>query len=196
MTMTKRLDRRNAVLLAACLLVVAVAALVGIDAAAKSEPNAGAKAAARPLRLADATMIVEVNWTDRDVRAGVSSRPVKTPAYQRSSGRLAPRRVPAAARIRPWEQSAAWPGAAVTLLPSGKRGSNVLAARIHRGCRINPGRWRDAQRRAGEAREAGDASALLRGGFPGRRAAVGNHHNEMASQRICATASLAARRRP
>jgi Fibronectin type III domain len=63
--MTKRIDRRNAVL-AAGLLIVAVAALVGIDAAAKSEPNAGAKPAARPLRLADATMIVEVNWTDRD----------------------------------------------------------------------------------------------------------------------------------
>jgi hypothetical protein len=37
-------------------------------------------------------------------RAGVSSRPVKTPAYQRSSGHLAPRRVPAAARIRPYGQ--------------------------------------------------------------------------------------------
>jgi hypothetical protein len=39
-------------------------------------------------------------------RAGVSSRPVTTAAYQRSSGRLGPRRVPAAARIRPTQQRA------------------------------------------------------------------------------------------
>jgi len=39
-------------------------------------------------------------------RASVSSRAVATPAYQWSSGRLAPRRVPAAARIRPTQQRA------------------------------------------------------------------------------------------
>jgi hypothetical protein len=37
--------------------------------------------------------------------AGMSSRPVKTPTHQRSSGHLASRRVPAAARIRPQRAS-------------------------------------------------------------------------------------------
>jgi hypothetical protein len=60
--MTKGLDRPKAVLLAASLLLLGIAALVGIAAAAKSEP----KAAARPIRLDDATMIIEVNSTDRD----------------------------------------------------------------------------------------------------------------------------------
>jgi hypothetical protein len=46
----------------------------------------------------------------RSSRAGVSYRPVKTPAYQRSSWRLAPRLVPAAARIRSSERR---PGARV-----------------------------------------------------------------------------------
>jgi hypothetical protein len=44
--------------------------------------------------------------------AGESSRPLKTPACQGSSGRLAPRRVAAAARIRPYRQPEAgreWP---------------------------------------------------------------------------------------
>lgn len=42
-------------------------------------------------------------WTSS--RADVSSRPVKTSAHQRSSRRLAPRRVSAAARIRPEQAS-------------------------------------------------------------------------------------------
>jgi hypothetical protein len=63
--MAKRSDRRNAGLAAASVLLVGVAALVAV-AAARSEPNTGEKAAARAIRLADATMIIEVNSTDRD----------------------------------------------------------------------------------------------------------------------------------
>ena len=64
--MTQRLDRPRAILLATSLLLAGIAALVAIAAAAQSEPNAGAEAAARPIRLEDATMIIEVNSTDRD----------------------------------------------------------------------------------------------------------------------------------
>jgi hypothetical protein len=64
--MAERSDRPKIVLLAASLLLVAVAALIGVAVAAKSAPNTGAKAAARAIRLDDATMIIEVNSTDRD----------------------------------------------------------------------------------------------------------------------------------
>lgn len=64
--MTQRLDRPRAMLLATSLLLAGIAALVAIAAAAKSEPNASAQARAKPIRLEDATMIIEVNSTDHD----------------------------------------------------------------------------------------------------------------------------------
>jgi hypothetical protein len=63
--MTTPLQRHKAALLAAPLLLAGIAAVVGI-AAARSNGSPGAEAAARPLRLDDATMIIEVNSTDRD----------------------------------------------------------------------------------------------------------------------------------
>jgi hypothetical protein len=63
--MTTPFDRPRAALLAALVLLAGIAALVGI-AAATSNGSSGAKTAARPIRLADATMIIEVNATDRD----------------------------------------------------------------------------------------------------------------------------------
>ena len=63
--MGKRSDRRNAGLVTASLLLVGVAACVAV-AAARSQPDAGERAAARAIRLADATLIIEVNATDRD----------------------------------------------------------------------------------------------------------------------------------
>jgi hypothetical protein len=63
--MTTRLHRRKAALLAALVLLAGIAGLVGI-AAATSNGSPGAKAAAKPIRLDDATMIIEVNSTDRD----------------------------------------------------------------------------------------------------------------------------------
>jgi hypothetical protein len=59
--MAERSDRRKAGLLAAPLVLVGVAALVAV-AAAQPEPSNHARA----IRLADATMIIEVNSTDRD----------------------------------------------------------------------------------------------------------------------------------
>ena len=63
--MGKRSDRRNAGLVTASLLLVGAAACVAV-AAARSQPNIGERAAARAIRLADATVIIEVNSTDRD----------------------------------------------------------------------------------------------------------------------------------
>jgi hypothetical protein len=48
------------------LVLLAVIGAVGAIAAATSNGSSGTKAAARPVRLADATMIIEVNSTDRD----------------------------------------------------------------------------------------------------------------------------------
>ena len=50
----------------AFLFLTVIAALVAITAAATSESSDGAESAQRPLRLEEATMIVEVNSTDRD----------------------------------------------------------------------------------------------------------------------------------
>jgi hypothetical protein len=61
--MTTPFHRPKAALLAALLLLAGIAAVV---AAATSNGSPGAEAAARPLRLDDATMIIEVNSTDRD----------------------------------------------------------------------------------------------------------------------------------
>ena len=63
--MGKRPDRRNAGLVTASLLLVGAAACVAV-AAARSQPDVGERAAARAIRLADATVIIEVNSTDRD----------------------------------------------------------------------------------------------------------------------------------
>jgi len=89
--MNERVARPRAVLVAASLLV-GIAALVAIAAAAKSEPSAGAEAAARPIRLEDATMIIEVNSTDRDAGIQVfldgepwSAMAVSAPEGARSS---------------------------------------------------------------------------------------------------------------
>jgi hypothetical protein len=49
-------------------------------------------------------------------RASVRSRPVETPAYQRSNAQFAPRRVPAAAQIRPNRQRAGAPSGTPGLL--------------------------------------------------------------------------------
>src|SRR5688572_14095790 len=62
--MTMRLHRSRVTLLAG-LLLAASAALVGI-AVATSGSGSEAQAASGPIRLADATMIVEVNATDGD----------------------------------------------------------------------------------------------------------------------------------
>ena len=50
----------------AFLFLTVIAALVAITAVATSESSDGAESAQRPLRLEEATMIVEVNSTDRD----------------------------------------------------------------------------------------------------------------------------------
>jgi len=63
--MTIRLHRPKAVLLVAFVLLAGIAGLVGI-AVATSNGSSGAMAAAKPIRLDDATMIIEVNSTDRD----------------------------------------------------------------------------------------------------------------------------------
>ena len=63
--MTTPFHRPKAALLAALVLPAGVAGLVGI-AAATSTGSPGAEAAAKPIRLEDATMIIEVNSTDRD----------------------------------------------------------------------------------------------------------------------------------
>lgn len=63
--MTTRFDRPRAALLAAFALLGGIGALVGI-AAATSNGSSDAKAAAKPIHLEDATMIIEVNDTDKD----------------------------------------------------------------------------------------------------------------------------------
>ena len=63
--MRTRFRRPRAGLLAASLLLSGIAALVGIAAANPSQSPV-AHAAAKPIRLDDATMIIEVNSTDRD----------------------------------------------------------------------------------------------------------------------------------
>jgi hypothetical protein len=63
--MTTSVHPRKAVLLAAVVLVAGTAALAGI-AVATSNEGSGGKAVAKPLRLDDATMIIEVNSTDGD----------------------------------------------------------------------------------------------------------------------------------
>lgn len=62
--MTTHIHRPKAALLAALVLLAGIAVLV--EMAAASNRNPGARAAARPLRLDEATMIIEINSTDRD----------------------------------------------------------------------------------------------------------------------------------
>jgi fibronectin type III domain protein len=63
--MTAFLPRPRAGLLAALVIVAGIAAFASV-AATTSNGSPGRKAAAKPLRLADATMIIEVNSTDGD----------------------------------------------------------------------------------------------------------------------------------
>jgi hypothetical protein len=63
--MTTSFHRPNAALLAALGLLAGTAALAGIAVAA-SDGSSGAKAVAKPIRLDESTMIIEVNSTDRD----------------------------------------------------------------------------------------------------------------------------------
>jgi hypothetical protein len=63
--MTRFVDRPKATLLAALVLVTGIAGLIALAAAA-SNGSAGAQGAARPIRLDEATMIIEVNSTDGD----------------------------------------------------------------------------------------------------------------------------------
>jgi hypothetical protein len=63
--MTTNFHRPKAAVLAALVLLAGIAGLAAITAAT-SNGSPGAKAGARPIRLADATMIIEVNSTDRD----------------------------------------------------------------------------------------------------------------------------------
>jgi hypothetical protein len=63
--MTRPFHRPKAALLAALVLLAGIAGLVGITAAT-SNGSPGARAAAKPIRLDNATMIIEVNSTDRD----------------------------------------------------------------------------------------------------------------------------------
>ncbi len=63
--MTTSVHRPKAVLLAAVVLVAATAALAGISVAL-SNARSGEEAVAKPLRLDEATMIIEVNSTDGD----------------------------------------------------------------------------------------------------------------------------------
>jgi hypothetical protein len=115
----------------------------------------------------------------------VSSRPVKTPADQRSSGRLTPRRVPAAARIRARERSAAGRDAR-RRLPVSSRSSSLD---LRSWSSSLPGRitldLRDARER-GEAALSYRARARCVGGRPGasrRPLAL----RVLASERRCAT---------
>jgi hypothetical protein len=63
--MTTRFHRRRAVLFA-LLIVVGVSATVLVLAGTRSDATPSAEAATAPVRLADATLIVEVNATDGD----------------------------------------------------------------------------------------------------------------------------------
>jgi hypothetical protein len=63
--MTRSFPRPKAGLPAALVLLAGIAGFVGI-AAATSNGSPGGEVAAKPIRLADATMIIEVNATDRD----------------------------------------------------------------------------------------------------------------------------------
>ena len=63
--MTRPFHRPKAALLAALVLLAGIAGLVVITAAT-SNGSPGARAAAKPIRLDNATMIIEVNSTDRD----------------------------------------------------------------------------------------------------------------------------------
>lgn len=64
--MTRGHDGSRRVLIAAMGLLTGVAALAGIADATDTGRASGADASAKPLRLEEATMIVEVNATDRD----------------------------------------------------------------------------------------------------------------------------------
>jgi hypothetical protein len=63
--MTTSFNRPNAALLAAVALLAGTAALAGIAVAA-SKGSAGTRAQAKPIRLDEATMIIEINSTDGD----------------------------------------------------------------------------------------------------------------------------------
>ncbi len=63
--MIKRVQCPRPLLLAAAALFAGIAALVAI-AAAKSDGSPGAKAGGKPVKLEEATMIIEVNSTDGD----------------------------------------------------------------------------------------------------------------------------------
>ena len=90
----------------------------------------------------------------------MSSRPVKTPAYQRSSERLAPRRVPAAARIRPSQQRANARNGAQRLLLCREAGASARAParRRTRACPVHDTRrslaWESARPAAGRGRRS------------------------------------------
>jgi hypothetical protein len=92
-------------------------------------------------------------------RPGVSSQPVETPAYQRSSGHLAQRRVPAAARIRPREQRATDAREAPRLLlPSKSGGLDLLPLFV----RLSSERVRQAVRQdCSFAKKQASRAALL-----------------------------------
>ena len=63
--MTRQCHRPRAALLAAPIALAAIAGMIGIAGAA-SDRSRAAQAAATPIRVDDATMIIEVNATDRD----------------------------------------------------------------------------------------------------------------------------------
>jgi hypothetical protein len=63
--MTMQFDRRRIAVAGALVVLAGIAALVGI-AAATSAGSPGAKAGAKPIKLEDSTMIVEINDTDGD----------------------------------------------------------------------------------------------------------------------------------
>lgn len=63
--MTRQCHRPRAALLAASMSLAAIAGLIGIAAAA-SDRSSAAQTPAKPIRIDAATMIIEVNATDRD----------------------------------------------------------------------------------------------------------------------------------
>jgi hypothetical protein len=64
--MMRRFHRPRAVLVAASVLLSGIAVLVGIAAAKSNRSPGEAATGANPIQLEDATMIIEVNSTDRD----------------------------------------------------------------------------------------------------------------------------------
>ena len=85
--MTRQFDRRRIAAAGALVVLAGIAALVGI-AAATSTGNSGAKAA-KPIKLEDSTMIVELNDTDNDagVQPFLDGEPWTRMAIQAPNGR-------------------------------------------------------------------------------------------------------------